>query len=38
VSRISFDPIDAPEPRPAAATQYYNDGTVVVTRYATSLN
>ena len=31
MSRISFDPIDA-EPQPTAATQYYNDGTVVVTR------
>ena len=32
MSRISFDPIDAPEPQPAAPTQYYNDGTVTVTR------
>jgi hypothetical protein len=32
VSRISFDPIDAPEPQPTASSQYYNDGTVIVTR------
>jgi hypothetical protein len=31
VSRISFDPIDA-EPQPEAAMEYYNDGTVVVTK------
>jgi len=36
VSRISFDPIDDQfiddQPQPAAATQYYNDGVVMVTR------
>ena len=31
MSRISFDPIDD-QPQPAAATQYYNDGVVMVTR------
>ena len=31
MSRISFDPIDD-QPQPAAPTQYYNDGVVMVTR------